>query len=103
MSNPVGSARTPESGSRSRTRWLPVPPKLVEDGARRMAWIAPVSAGLIVAVPAGYYYLQVDLGPIFRDPVNRLLLLATAFLGFGIFALHRYDAVSYTVQRALSR
>src|SRR5512134_2324479 len=94
------SSKNAGTGTRTRTS-QPLPLKLIEDGARRFAWIGPIAACLVVSIEVAQFYLQPELVPVFRDPINRLLTLLTVFLGFGILALHRYRAVSSSTIVAL--
>ncbi len=73
-----------------------LPPKLLQDGAKRLVFLAPVTAAFIVVVEVGEHYLQPALAPVFRDPVNRLLTIAVVFVGLGIRGLHMARAVSDT-------
>jgi tRNA A-37 threonylcarbamoyl transferase component Bud32 len=95
MSTVLARVRTPGSSSSTRSRQH-LPPKLVQDGAKRLAFLAPVSVGIIVAVEVSQSYLQPAMAPVLEDPINRLLTIATVFFGLGIFALHRYRVVSAT-------
>ena len=82
---------TPGTGTTTTPRrWQPLPPKLLESGAARIAWIGLCSAILIVIVEVAQYLLQPELAKVFEDSVNRLITLAVVFAGLGLFAIHRY-------------
>jgi len=95
MSQSLAQRKTPVSNTGSRSR-QPLPPKLVQDGAKRLAFLTPIAAAVIVGIEIGQYYLQPELAPVFQDPINRLLTIAVVFVGLGIRALHAYRAVSAT-------
>jgi len=94
MKPPAASGATPLSGTATTGGWQPLPPKLLEDGATRLAWLAGVSAVLIVSVELGQYWLQPELKTVFRDQFNRLVTLATVLMAVGMVALHRNRLVA---------
>ena len=94
MKPPAAPGPTPLSGTATTGGWQPLPPKLLEDGATRLAWLAGVSAVLIVTVELGQYWLQPELAHVFRDPLNRLVTLATVLMAVGMVALHRNKLVT---------
>ena len=94
MKQPAAPGPTPLSGTATTGGWQPLPPKLLEDGATRLAWLAGVSAVLIVTVELGQYWLQPELAPVFRDPLNRLVTLATVLTAVGMVTLHRNKLVT---------
>ena len=95
MSTVFAPGKTPGTTSSTHRRQH-LPPKLVQDGANRLAFLAPASVAIIVAVEVSQTYLQPVMASVLADPINRLLTIATVFLGLGIFALHRYHVVSGT-------
>jgi tRNA A-37 threonylcarbamoyl transferase component Bud32 len=96
---------TPGTGTGTGTgppqRWQPLPPKLLESGAARIAWIGLASAILIILVEVAQYLLQPELAAVFEDPVNRLITLAVVFAGVGLFVLHRYKLATASTMFAL--
>ena len=101
MSSPAPPGPTPLSTSTTSRAWQPLPPKLLEDGAQRFAWLAGVTAVLIVTVELGQYWLQPELAPVFRDPLNRLVTLATVLMAVGMVALHRNKLVTASTMFAI--
>jgi serine/threonine-protein kinase len=71
-----------------------LPPKLLDDAARRLALLSVFIAALIVLVEVFQEVAQPKLAPILRDPVNRLLSLAAVLMGGGLFALGRSRLVA---------
>ena len=94
MKSPTAPGATPLSGTATTGGWQPLPPKLLEDGATRLAWLAGISAVLIVSVELGQYWLQPELKPVFQDSLNRLVTLATVLMAVGMVALHRNKLVT---------
>ena len=94
MKSPAAPGPTPISGTTTTRGWQPLPPKLLEDGAARLSWLAGASAVLIVTVELGQYWLQPELQDVFRNPLNRLVTLATVLMAVGMVALHRNKLVS---------
>ena len=94
MRPPAAPGATPLSGTATTGGWQPLPPKLLEDGATRLAWLAGASAVLIVTVELGQYWLQPELADVFRNPLNRLVTLATVLMAVGMVALHRNKLIT---------
>ena len=101
MSSPAAPGPTPLSGTATSRSWQPLPPKLLEDGAHRLAWLAGTSAVLVVTVELGQYWLQPELKDVFRDPLNRLVTLATVLTAAGMVAVHRNKLVSASTMFAI--
>ena len=95
MSNDLTRMATPRSGTSTRV-WQHLPPKLIQDGARRLAFLAPMSVLVILSVEVSQTFLQPALAQVLADPANRLLTIAATFVGLGIAALHHYRVVSAT-------
>ena len=77
---------------------LPPPPPglpahMVESAAARIAWLAPVAAGVIVCVQTFQAIAQPALREVVMTPASRLATVAAILMGLGIFALHRYKVV----------
>ena len=77
---------------------LPPPPPglpahMVESAAARIAWLAPVAAGVIVFVQTFQAIAQPALREVVMTPASRLATVAAILMGLGIFALHRYKVV----------
>jgi serine/threonine-protein kinase len=70
-----------------------LPPKLVEDAARRLSLLAVFAAVLIVSVEIFQQWAQPDLAPVLGDPVTRLTTLAAVLMAIGLYALRRYKLV----------
>jgi serine/threonine-protein kinase len=94
MKPPAAPGPTPLSGTATTGGWQPLPPKLLEDGATRLAWLAGASAVLIVIVELGQYWLQPELEDVFKNPLNRLVTLATVLMAVGMVALHRNKLIT---------
>ena len=71
-----------------------LPPTLLGDAAKRLAWLSVFISVLIVLVETFQQYAQPQLAPILQDPVNRLLSLAAVLMGVGMFTLQRYKIVT---------
>ena len=103
MIPPAVPGATPLSGTTTSRAWQPLPPKLLEDGAQRLAWLAGVTAVLIVIVEVGQYWLQPELAPVFQNPLNRLVTLATVLTGEGMVALHRNKLITASTMFGVRR
>ena len=101
MNSSAAPGPTPFSGTATARSWQPLPPKLLEDGATRLAWLAGASAVLIVTVELGQYWLQPELADVFRNDVNRLVTLATVLTAAGMVALHRNKLVTASTMFAI--
>jgi serine/threonine-protein kinase len=71
-----------------------LPPKLLGDAAKRLAWLSVFIAVLIVLVETFQQFAQPKLAPVLQDPVNRLLSLAAVLMGVGMFVLERHKLVT---------
>ncbi len=92
---------TPGTGTSTPRRWQPLPPKLLETGAARIAWIGLITAFVIVFVELAQYFLQPELAGVFEDQVNRLITLAAVLGGLALFAVHRYKLVTASTMFAV--
>ena len=101
MSSLAAPGSTPLTGATTTGAWQPLPPKLLEDGAQRLAWLAGVSAILVVTVELGQYWLQPELAEVFRNDLNRLVTLATVLTAVGMVALHRNKLVTASTMFAI--
>jgi serine/threonine protein kinase len=70
-----------------------LPPKLLEDAAKRLSWVAVIMAILVVLVQVLQQLAQPELAPVFRDPINRLVTLIAVLAAVALFAFKRYDVV----------
>src|SRR6185503_14711593 len=70
-----------------------LPPKLVEDAAARLAWLALLTAILIVFIQTFQRFAQPSLTAAMTNDVTRLATLVAVLMALGIFALHRYRVV----------
>jgi serine/threonine-protein kinase len=70
-----------------------LPPRLVEDAARRLSILALYMAPVIIIIEALQHWLQMDLRRVIGDPIVRLCTLATVLMAFGIYALYHYRLV----------
>lgn len=91
MASVTASSRTPTSDAPAVLGGLP--PQMVESAAGRVAWLAPVAAGIIVLVQIFQGLTQPAMAPVVMNASNRLASLAAVLMGFGILALHRYKVV----------
>jgi serine/threonine-protein kinase len=90
MTNSLPVASTPVSGDTSTTPAPRLPPRLVEDAARRLSLLSVALAIVIVLVQVFQRTVQPQLAPVIDDPVNRLVTLATVLMAGGVYAMHRY-------------
>jgi serine/threonine-protein kinase len=71
-----------------------LPPQLLGDAARRLAFLSVFIAILIVLVEAFQLYAQPKLAPVLKDPVNQLLSVASVLMGLSLFILERKKLVT---------
>ena len=71
-----------------------LPPGLLGDAAKRLAWLSVFIAVLIVLVETFQQVAQPKLAPVLQDPVNRLLSLAAVLMGVAMFVLERNKLVT---------
>ena len=71
-----------------------LPPQLLGDAAKRLAWLSVFIAVLIVIVEAFQLYAQPKLAPVLKDPVNQLLSLGAVLMGVSMFILERKKLVT---------
>jgi len=69
-------------------------PKLLEDAAKRLAWLPLIMAALVVIVESAQQVAQPQLGPILRDPVTRLVTLGAVLMAVALFVLQRFRLVT---------
>ena len=79
----------------------PLPPKLVQDAADRLAYLSLVIAIVIVGVQIFQRLSQPMLVPVLSDNANKLASLAAVLISLGVFAAHRYRVVTWTGVLAL--
>ena len=72
----------------------PLPPKLVQDAADRLAYLSLVIAIVIVGVQLFQRLTQPQLVEVLSDPVNKLASLGAVLVAIGLFVLHRYRVVT---------
>ena len=70
------------------------PHQLLDEGARRLAGLAAVLAVTVVTLLVYHRLVQPQIAPIIDDPVTRLTALFAVLMAVGLFALHRYKAVT---------
>jgi serine/threonine-protein kinase len=80
----------PVSGGTAATPAPRLPPRLVEDAARRLALLAVALAIVMVVVQVFQRTAQPQLAPVIDDPVNRLVTLAAVLMALGLHAMQRY-------------
>jgi eukaryotic-like serine/threonine-protein kinase len=68
-------------------------PKLLEDAAKRLSWMAVIMAILVVLVQVLQQLAQPELASVFRDPINRLVTLIAVLASVALFAFKRYNVV----------
>ena len=68
--------------------------EMLEEGARRVSWLAAVFIVASIAWYAWERLVQPHLAPVFDDPVTRLAGLMTIFIAAGLVALRRYAVVT---------
>jgi serine/threonine-protein kinase len=90
MSSAVTVGATPISGDASGATVTRLPPKLIEDAAKRLSVLAVFLAVVIVAVQVIQRTAQPQLAPVIDDPVNRLVTLASVLAAAALFALEHY-------------
>ena len=93
MSSPSGGA-TPTAGAGPSRPPRRLPPKLLDDAARRIATLALFLVVVVVLVQVFQRLAQPQLLPVIDDPVNRLVTLANVLLGVALFVVHRYGLVT---------
>jgi serine/threonine-protein kinase len=71
-----------------------LPPKLLNDAARRLALLAAFVGAMFVVVQSAEYVAQPQLRPILADPVLRLTSLAVVLVAIGMYAAERYALLS---------
>jgi hypothetical protein len=71
-----------------------LPPKLVEDAAKRLSILAVFLVVVVVVVQVVQRFGQPELALIIDDPVNRLATLASVLMAIGLFALQRLRLVT---------
>lgn len=87
----LASGPTPTTDAGPPTRGLP--PKLLEDSAARVGWLALVTAIMIVGVQLFHWLMQPRLAALLATPATRLLTLTAVLLSLAVYALHRYRLV----------
>ena len=92
MSSAITVGATPISGDTSATVTR-LPPKLIDDAARRLSVLAVFLAAVMVLVQVFQRIAQPQLAPVIDDPVNRLVTLAAVLMAIALFALERYRLV----------
>lgn len=89
METTLARVPTPVTGSATdQSRRLP--PKLVDDAAKRIAWLAMVVVFMFPLVQLFQYISQPQLAGVLGTPVNRLASLAVVLMAVAIAALQRY-------------
>jgi serine/threonine-protein kinase len=94
MSSAVTVGATPLTGEASRDAVACLPPKLVEDAARRLSLLAVFLAVVMVLVQVFQRLAQPQLAPVIDDPINRLTTLAAVLMALAVYALERYRVVT---------
>jgi serine/threonine-protein kinase len=89
MTSPPPVGATPASGG-SLPGLIGLPPKLLDDAARRMSILALFLAVVVVIVQVFQRLIQPQFAAVIDDPVNRLTTLAAVLMAIGLFALHRF-------------
>jgi tRNA A-37 threonylcarbamoyl transferase component Bud32 len=87
---PAGQTPLTDGGARP-SRGLP--PKLLEDAAERVGWVALFTAVIIVVVQLVQWQLQPSLAALLSTPVNRLVSLLAVLSALAVFAAKRYRIV----------
>src|SRR4029453_14072919 len=82
-----------QSGGTSLSSAARLSPKLLEDAAKRLCWVAVIMAVLVVLVQVLQQPRQPELASVFRDPINRLVTLIAVLAAVALFAFKRYDVV----------
>ena len=72
----------------------PLPPKLVQDAADRLAYLSLVIAIVIVGVQIFQRLSQPLLAEVLSDTANKLASLAAVLISLGVFAAHRYRVLT---------
>src|SRR5262249_7049527 len=85
--------RATQSGGTWLSNTGRLPPKLLEDAAKRLSWMAVIMAIMVVLVQLLQQIAQPELAAVFRDPINRLVTLITVLAAVALFAFKRYDVV----------
>jgi serine/threonine protein kinase len=84
---PVGA--TPATAGSPPGRTV-LPPKLLDDAAKRMSILAVFFAVVVVIVQVFQRLIQPQMVAVIDDPINRLATLAAVLMAVGLFALHRF-------------
>src|SRR5262245_36308605 len=93
MSSPPPVEATPLTSSGSSVP-AGLPPKLIDDAAKRLSIVAVVLVIVVVMIQIIERFAQPNVVPIMDNPVNRLALLASVLMAFGLVAMQRYRVVS---------
>ena len=64
-----------------------LPPKLIDDAAKRLSIVAVVLVIVVVMIQIIERFAQPNVVPIMDNPINRLVLLASVGAGFTVGAL----------------
>ena len=68
--------------------------ELLEEGARRLTWLASVLVVISIALYVFQRLMQPQIAPIFDDPVTRLVCLMAILVAAGLVALRQYNVVT---------
>ena len=81
-----------------------LPPMMLQDAAKRTAWLCLSIAVLVPAIQVFQRWMQPELYAATMNDVNRLLSLAMVLWAIGLFALNRYRVVGpSTIDRKSTR
>ena len=98
MSNAVSVGATPITGETTPVTVARLPPKLLDDAARRLSLLALFLAVVMILVQVFQRVAQPQLAPVIDDPINRLTTLAAVLMAVALYALDHYRlATSRTV------
>jgi eukaryotic-like serine/threonine-protein kinase len=93
MTSPPPVGATPATGA-SLPGLTGLPPKMLDDAAKRMSILAVFLAAVVVIVQVFQRFIQPQFAAVIDDPVNRLTTLAAVLMAIGLFALHRFRLVT---------
>ena len=94
MSTALSVGATPISGDSALTPVSRLPPKLVDDAARRLSMLAVFLAVVVIIVQVFQRIVQPQLAPVIDDLLNRFVTLTAVLMAAAVFAVERYRLVT---------
>lgn len=85
---------TPPTVTPGTSAFGPLPPVMLADAAKRMAWLFLGIAILVPVIQIAQWLMQHELYLAMMNDISRLMSVITILSAVGIFALHRYKVAS---------